>query len=373
MMDLRAVLGMLYFCAVVRACFRCGTRPHVPRSVRRQEAYPHSWPWMAYIEIGRETGEGNRYKYNCGGSLLDKRWVLTAAHCLHTPWDSPIQLQWQAEIIKVSLGVHNRARRATTTAVIERNVSEVHIINSYKPDTLDNDAALLKLSEPVPFNDEIGPTCPVDHRFDFEGALCTVIGWGTLGFGNPVPSDVLTEAPVRYMSAESCRTNSRYPRDVITDDMLCAEEYGGDGCAGDPGGPLLCEFPTDRKTEWKQLGIVSFGRGCEYISYPGVYTDVRKISDWLYRTIVAGSCGSLERLGSAYYTNDTTFETLRDLTERECEQECINIYKCKAATYRRNPPTCWLQAKPQNAGNHSDWVAFRIKDGCKKPIPYTRT
>jgi secreted trypsin-like serine protease len=44
-----------------------------PRIVGGVEAVPGAWPWQVYIEAGG---------FACGGSLIDARWVLTAAHCV---------------------------------------------------------------------------------------------------------------------------------------------------------------------------------------------------------------------------------------------------------------------------------------------------
>ncbi|XP_013382688.1 chymotrypsin-like protease CTRL-1 [Lingula anatina] len=358
----QVVWGILCLSVAVRACTRCGTRPSLPRIINGKEAFPHSWPWMAYIEFGRRSSCGTL----CGGSLITKDWILTAAHCLYTPRSCPDQRQWRADEISVSLGVHSRSSRATTAAVVERTVSKVYIINSYKAATFDNDVALLKLSEPVKDTNEIRPICPVREDTNVaEGTLCTVTGWGVSRLGSIQPSDVLMEASVRYSSAEACRASSQYPRDEITDDMLCAAEPATDSCLGDSGGPLMCAFTVSGETQWKQLGIVSFGRGCARPSFPGVYTDVRKMANWIYRTVAFGACGSMERLDSKYYVNGPNIETKTGISERECEEACINNADCKAATFRQHTSYCWLHAQPRGTGSSSGWVVFRRRDGCQ--------
>lgn len=61
-------------------------------------------------------------------------------------------------------------------------------------------------------------------------------------------------------------------------------EGGKDACQGDSGGPLF--EPGANGTGDVQFGIVSFGSGCGRKDYPGVYTDVRKYSDWIQRELI---------------------------------------------------------------------------------------
>ena len=42
-----------------------------------EEALPHEYPWNVYIIMKRNGGW-----YECGGSLISKQHVLTAAHCV---------------------------------------------------------------------------------------------------------------------------------------------------------------------------------------------------------------------------------------------------------------------------------------------------
>lgn len=44
------------------------------RIVGGTEATPHSWPHQVALFIDD--------KFFCGGSLISKEWVLTAAHCM---------------------------------------------------------------------------------------------------------------------------------------------------------------------------------------------------------------------------------------------------------------------------------------------------
>lgn len=51
------------------------------RIIGGHEAVPHSAPFMVSIATMRTPPEINQHF--CGGSILNVRWVLSAAHCLH--------------------------------------------------------------------------------------------------------------------------------------------------------------------------------------------------------------------------------------------------------------------------------------------------
>lgn len=59
--------------------------------------------------------------------------------------------------------------------------------------------------------------------------------------------------------------------------MLCAGKQGKDSCSGDSGGPM--QIGTGN--QWTQIGIVSWGIGCGKSFYPGVYTRVTEVKEWI--------------------------------------------------------------------------------------------
>ena len=72
---------------------------------------------------------------------------------------------------------------------------------------------------------------------------------------------------------------SVYKNYYITDNMFCAGYRGGriDSCAGDSGGPLLCQ----KHNRWTIYGITSFGEGCGRQGKYGIYAKVPNYSKWV--------------------------------------------------------------------------------------------
>jgi hypothetical protein len=85
-------------------------------------------------------------------------------------------------------------------------------------------------------------------------------------------SDDLQEVDVPMVSDDDCDTsyNALSPFVFDPETMVCAGETTGgkDSCQGDSGGPLVVK---DASGAWTQVGAVSFGLGCGFPLYYGVY------------------------------------------------------------------------------------------------------
>ena len=158
----------------------------------------------------------------CGGTLISSRHVLTAAHCLKHV-QSPVS-------IKATIGEHNivdwEADRVDVAEIIKHP--------NYDSARHDNDYAILRLSQDVPFTSKVSPVCLPDKvETMYEGVLATVTGWGTLKERGT--SRTLHEVDVTVTSNAVCK--KAYPR--LTSNMICAADRGKDSCQGDSGGPLV--------------------------------------------------------------------------------------------------------------------------------------
>ncbi|XP_046906693.1 uncharacterized protein si:dkey-32n7.7 isoform X2 [Hypomesus transpacificus] len=251
----------------------CGTTPLNNRIVGGEDAPAGSWPWQASLH--RFGG------HVCGGSLINKEWVISAAHCFN---------RLSTRGWKIFLGRQNQKGR--NPKQIRRTVSKIIKHPAYDKDTNDNDIALIRLSSPVRFTDYIRPVClaATDSVFN-SGTDSWVTGWGTIKEGVPLPSpQALQEVEVPVLGNRQC--NCLNGVGSITDNMICAGLLAGgkDSCQGDAGSPMV----NKQKSVWIQSGIVSFGFGCGRPNLPGVYTRVSSYQSWINSKISTDKPGFVQ-------------------------------------------------------------------------------
>lgn len=218
-------------------------------------------PWTVAL-ASRDRFGGTRAGQFCGGAVIGRSTVLTAAHCLgEEGLGAPLGRIRDLKVIAGRGDLMGDEGR-------EILVRAVRVNPAYDSYTNAGDVAVLTLTEPLPASAVIRMAGSGDAAYR-PGTDAVVYGWGdTTGRGDFAHG--LRAARVRVLSDAVCE--EAYPGSAegtyLADSMLCAGELDGgrDACQGDSGGPLVAQG--------RLIGLVSWGSGCGRAESPGVYTRV---------------------------------------------------------------------------------------------------
>ncbi|KAF2895868.1 hypothetical protein ILUMI_10303 [Ignelater luminosus] len=259
----------------------CGEQPGEIRIHGGEQTKIWEFPWMALLKY-KYNGTNKDAGYNCGGTIINSRYILTAAHC--------VQLNQPLYIDEIRLGEwkisspEDCEEQNCADPVVDLKIEEKIVHPDYGSRKSKNDIALLRLDRNIEFTDFIQPIClPVSEALDPSvGSRLTVVGWGITE--NETKSDVKLKLDVPVVSREQCNTKLPNIGGVDSTRLCAGGETGKDACQGDSGGPLMrstAEDPNAKSVRWYQEGIVSKGTHCGLRGYPGVYTRVANYIDWI--------------------------------------------------------------------------------------------
>ncbi|XP_059484211.1 trypsin-1-like [Neocloeon triangulifer] len=187
--------------------------PDDGRIVGGIEAVPHSMPWMALL-----VSQERDYAPFCGGSIINDRYVLTAAHC----YDKKILI----EDIKIIIGEHDRCRQDRVTVIM--SVDKMIIHPAFRQVDFFADIMLLRLSMRITFNRVIRPICLPPQGLSFENNWAIVSGWGTQNSSGSLQC-TLKQATVPIISQQECALKSKYPPNAVHATLFCAGLIGQGG------------------------------------------------------------------------------------------------------------------------------------------------
>lgn len=122
------------------------------------------FPFIVSLRSIKRDSNETRPTHFCGGSILNERWILSAAHCMSYGENNTF----------VQVGAHH-----VLTDGVQHTVRRIISHTGYDSTLLFHDIALLELNEPVQFNRYARPIA-VETKFIGAGENATIAGWGRI-------------------------------------------------------------------------------------------------------------------------------------------------------------------------------------------------
>lgn len=246
------------------------------------------YPWQVALAWNRPgTAFKNQF---CGGVLISKDWVLTAAHCVYNSKERT----WTEPPAAISVVAGNASLNENLDVY---RVKKILIHESWTRGDrlipLDNDIALLELATPVELSEHISPIplMGADHEVMLlsAGSVVRVVGWGMTDANSPASKSAeLLWADIEVISHADCaritaENGLRYSQ-LLTANMFCASREGDGACSGDSGSGTFSRHTSPPTL----VGLVSWaptvrssGVGCTTGRSPGVFTKISRYSEWI--------------------------------------------------------------------------------------------
>ena len=298
------------------------------------------FPWSALI---RKRLSGGRVRWHCGGTLINKWYVLSAAHCVDDDDElEEVRLgEWkvrdvrkfdhryckyfsedQKQVCENHRFCGSSKRRGNLDCTYENpnvdcdtcpELQDIKVASVKKHPNYGknqdgvtiNDIMMIKLSWPAVYNKLVKPIClplpDFDNLLGEEGHTpgyfkdqSVVVGWGRTYRADykdtiQVPSSEQQKLTTPLLSNEDCieifKTKSGNVLDISIEAHLCAGGVPGqDSCSGDSGGPLIGR--EDTVNPLTLIGLVSGGSRRCGSGYPAIYTRVSNYRNWILNQMV---------------------------------------------------------------------------------------
>uniref|UniRef100_A0A1E1WVS9 Putative serine proteinase chymotrypsin-like protein n=1 Tax=Tityus obscurus TaxID=1221240 RepID=A0A1E1WVS9_TITOB len=195
---------------------------------------PGEFPWMVFIRLTDEL--------NCSGFLISPSFVLTAAHCMFRP----------VEELWARLGTVDRESGP------QYRFQSLLVHPDYSNLTYYGDIALLKLTSPVDFNENVNRICLANNAdYYLPNIPVLQMGWGRFSNETADITRILKVTEEGYIfDHDVCSYMFNLFNYTLWNGTVCIRNSGSDGvCEGDSGGPLV----TRNGDTYIAIGLESIG------------------------------------------------------------------------------------------------------------------
>lgn len=227
-----------------------------------------AWPWMAGILVDN--------KHACAGTLINKNYIVTAAHCLQMN-GKPIS----EKRLSVVLGLNHRTKPESSTQHF--SVCNFVMHDLFNRETLENDIAIVKIKKNAMLDDFVWPACLSSKGVSthFTDKYGYMIGWGKEKVSGLLsPSLKAVKVPVVSHSTCSKQNDKVYRTVKVNKHFHTCAGYGRRrieyACEGDSGGGFLQKHDS----AWYVTGIISWVDPICNSSTRDTYTVLTRISHY---------------------------------------------------------------------------------------------
>lgn len=223
-----------------------------PLIVGGKEAKITDFPYQVSLQLAGQ--------HLCGGSIINKRAILTAAACF--------SIGNHKDQVTVNVGINQLSEKATSYKISK-------LIQYDESVTALNNIAVLILDKDITFNDNVKAVDIAPKNTKYELQWGNLTGWGSTKHGSVLPANQLMAVEVRVIPEKDCK--AVFPS--FSDELICAYATKSGMCLGDAGNPLVINNV--------QVGIASAGLLCAQ-GVPDTYTSISYYHDWIIEKSAAG-------------------------------------------------------------------------------------